>query len=437
MENGFRMYDIIEKKRDGRRLSKEEIQYFIDGFTAGEIPDYQASALLMAIYFQGMTTTETYQLTEAMKNSGDIIDLSMVRGVKVDKHSTGGVGDKTSLIAAPLACACGVSVAKMSGRGLGFTGGTIDKLESIPGVTTQLSPETFRQLINENGMAITGQMAQVAKADKLLYALRDVTATVDNISLVTASVMSKKLTSGSDAIVLDVKCGDGAFMKTFADAKEMAQLMVDMGNKAGKKTIAFITSMEQPLGNTIGNAVEVKEAIETLRGKGSADLTQLSVEIAGAMIYVADLAGNLAEGKAMAKEALDKKEGLVKFRQMITAQGGTGLVTEDLSLLPKAAFEKDVLSMESGFVSRIHTRQMGMASVHTGAGRMTKEETPDPAAGIVLQKKVGDSVSEGDCLAKVFGNSQETLENAALECQKAYVIEAEKPDSIPLILDVL
>ena len=347
MENGFRMYNIIEKKRDSRRLSKEEIQYFIDGFTAGEIPDYQASALLMAIYFQGMTTTETYQLTEAMKNSGDIIDLSMVRGVKVDKHSTGGVGDKTSLIAAPLACACGVSVAKMSGRGLGFTGGTIDKLESIPGVTTQLSPETFRQLINENGMAITGQMAQVAKADKLLYALRDVTATVDNISLVTASVMSKKLTSGSNAIVLDVKCGDGAFMKTFADAKEMAQLMVDMGNKAGKKTIAFITSMEQPLGNTIGNALEVKEAIETLRGKGSADLTQLSVEIAGAMIYVADLAGNLAEGKAMAKEALDKKEGLVKFRQMITAQGGTGLVTEDLLLLLKAVFEKDMLLLRS------------------------------------------------------------------------------------------
>lgn len=437
MNNSVSMYDIIEKKRDGGQLSGEEIQYFINGYTAGVIPDYQVSALLMAIYFQGMTTEETYQLTDAMKNSGDIVDLSMVKGIKVDKHSTGGVGDKTSLIATPLACACGVSVAKMSGRGLGFTGGTIDKLEAIPGVTTQLSPETFRKLINENGMAITGQTAQVAKADKLLYALRDVTATVDNLSLVTASVMSKKLASGSDAIVLDVKCGDGAFMQTLSEAKEMARLMVDMGNQAGKKTIAFITSMEQPLGNAIGNALEVQEAIEVLQGKGPADITELSVKIAGAMIYAANLAKDIEEGETMAKIALDEKKGLAKLQQMITAQGGIGLVTEDLSLLPAADYERDVVAEETGFVSQIHTRQMGMASVHTGAGRMTKEETPDPGAGILLQKKIGDAVSKGECLAKVFGNNPKTLENAALECQKAYVIKSEKSNPAPLILDVV
>lgn len=429
------MYDIIEKKRDGGKLSRDEIYYFVNGFTKGEIPDYQASALLMAIFIRKMDKEETYILTEAMEHSGDIVDLSDVKGVKVDKHSTGGVGDKTTLICAPLAASCGVTVAKMSGRGLGFTGGTIDKLESIPGFQTQLSPEKFRELLNRNGIAITGQTAEVAKADKLIYALRDVTATVDDISLITSSVMSKKLASGSDAIVLDVKCGDGAFMHDIESARRMADLMVEMGRKAGKKTIALITSMEQPLGNAVGNALEVKEAIETLKGDGPRDITDLSVEIAGAMIFAAGICADLSEGRVMAEDALASGRGLEKFRTMIKAQGGDERVAEDTGILPAAKEKKTVTAEKAGFVQAVHAKRIGAASVHTGAGRAKKDDIPDPGAGMMLRKKTGDRVERGEVLAEVFACSSERAENAAAEVFAAYEIGDEPCSRPELLLD--
>ena len=416
------MYGIIEKKRDGGKLSREEINFFIEGFTTGRIPDYQASALLMAIFLRRMDKEETYFLTDAMMKSGDIVDLSAVHGCKVDKHSTGGVGDKTTLICAPLASACGVPVAKMSGRGLGFTGGTIDKLEAIPGFSTQLSPEAFIAQINRIGIAITGQTAQVAKADKLLYALRDVTATVENLSLITSSVMSKKLASGSDAIVLDVKCGDGAFMHDLAGAEEMADWMVEMGKKAGKKTLALITSMEQPLGFAVGNALEVEEAIRTLRGEGPADITELSLAIAGAMIYAAGLTDSLEEGQKRADHALQAGEGLARLRALIEAQGGDSRVVDAPDRLPQARYREEIRAAHDGWIQAVHAKRIGAASVHTGAGRQEKTDVPDPAAGILLAKKIGDPAAAGDLLATVMGGSRERLQLAAEEVRRAYVI---------------
>ena len=338
------MIDIIQKKKEGKSLSREEIKWFIDGYVAGDIPDYQASALLMAIYFRGLNKEETFQLTEAMRYSGDTIDLSPISGIKVDKHSTGGVGDKTTLVVAPLASACGVPIAKMSGRGLGFTGGTVDKMESIPGFRTALAPQEFLDQVNHVGMAVIGQTAHITPADKKLYALRDVTATVDNFGLIASSIMSKKLAAGSDAIVLDVKCGDGAFMENKEDAVKLAELMVEIGNNAGRRTVAAITEMGQPLGKAVGNSLEVIEAIETLKGKGPDDITQLALRLSGIMVYLGGKASSPEAGLKMTEAALADGRGLAKLRAFIEAQGGNPQVVDDYSLFPEHSVEDRLIA---------------------------------------------------------------------------------------------
>ena len=428
------MVDIILKKREGEKLSAEEIQHFINGYTKGDIPDYQASALLMAIYFQGMDKEETYQLTRAMKESGDVVDLSAIKGIKVDKHSTGGVGDKTTLVVGPLAAACGVPVAKMSGRGLGFTGGTVDKMESIPGFRTTLEEEEFMELVNRVGLSVIGQTAHIAPADKKLYALRDVTATVDNLSLITASIMSKKLASGSDAIVLDVKCGNGAFMENLEEAVELAKGMVDIGNADGKKTIAVITDMNQPLGRAVGNSNEVIEAIETLKGKGPSDITELALTLSGIMIYAGGHAETMEEGMEKAKEALHSGRALEKLAQFIEGQGGNPAVVEDYSLFPQPTAYQKVLAQEEGFVTEIQARFIGLASQHSGAGREKKEDPIDLSAGILLRKKVGDPVTKGDVLAEVSGRDSLKVRLAAEEAAKAFLIGPAAPEQGPIII---
>ena len=431
------MVDIILKKREGEKLSAEEIQHFINGYTKGDIPDYQASALLMAIFFQGMDKEETYQLTKAMKESGDVVDLSAISGIKVDKHSTGGVGDKTTLVVGPLAAACGVPVAKMSGRGLGFTGGTVDKMESIPGFRTTLEEEEFMELVNRVGLSVIGQTAHIAPADKKLYALRDVTATVDNLSLITASIMSKKLASGSDAIVLDVKCGNGAFMENLEEAVELAKGMVDIGNADGKKTIAVITDMNQPLGHAVGNSNEVIEAIETLKGKGPSDITQLALTLSGIMIYAGGHAETMEEGMEKAKEALRSGRALEKLAQFIEGQGGDPAVVEDYSLFPQPTTYQKVLAQESGYVTEIQARSIGLASQHSGAGREKKEDPIDLSAGIILRKKVGDSVAKGDVLAEVSGRDSLKVRQGAEEAAKAFTIGPTAPELGPIIIRII
>ncbi len=431
------MVDIILKKREGEKLSPEEIQHFINGYTKGDIPDYQASALLMAIYFQGMDKEETYQLTKAMKESGDVVDLSAISGIKVDKHSTGGVGDKTTLVVGPLAAACGVPVAKMSGRGLGFTGGTVDKMESIPGFRTTLEEEEFMELVNRVGLSVIGQTAHIAPADKKLYALRDVTATVDNLSLITASIMSKKLASGSDAIVLDVKCGNGAFMENLEEAVELAKGMVDIGNADDKKTIAVITDMNQPLGHAVGNSNEVIEAIETLKGKGPSDITQLALTLSGIMIYAGGHAETMEEGMEKAKEALRSGRALEKLAQFIEGQGGDPAVVEDYSLFPQPTSYQKVLAQESGYVTEIQARSIGLASQHSGAGREKKEDPIDLSAGIILRKKVGDSVAKGDVLAEVSGRDSLKVRQGAEEAAKAFTIGPTAPELGPIIIRII
>lgn len=412
--------DIIAKKRDGYELSREEIEFFINGYTAGDIPDYQASALLMAIYIRGMTDDEIFALTDAMKNSGDIVDLSEINGIKVDKHSTGGVGDKTTLVIAPIAASCGVPIAKMSGRGLGFTGGTVDKMESIPGMHTSLEPSEFIKQVNDTGMAVIGQTAQVAPADKKLYALRDVTATVGSLGLITSSIMSKKLASGSDAIVLDVKYGDGAFMKTVEDAEKLGTMMVNIGRKFGKKMVAVISGMNQPLGRAVGNSLEVKEVIETLKGNGPSDLTELSLNLAGIMIYLGEKAESPEAGKETAKRAIESGSALAKFAEFIAAQGGDPEVINDMRLFKPAKYCIDVTSDADGFVKELPAQRIGLASQHAGAGRLTKEDDIDMSAGIYLYKKAGDSVKKGDVLASVFGNDEDKVKSAAGEAAAAY-----------------
>lgn len=431
------MVDIILKKREGEKLSPQEIQHFINGYTKGDIPDYQASALLMAIYFQGMDKEETYQLTKAMKESGDVVDLSAISGIKVDKHSTGGVGDKTTLVVGPLAAACGVPVAKMSGRGLGFTGGTVDKMESIPGFRTTLEEEEFMELVNRVGLSVIGQTAHIAPADKKLYALRDVTATVDNLSLITASIMSKKLASGSDAIVLDVKCGNGAFMENLEEAVELAKGMVDIGNADGKKTIAVITDMNQPLGHAVGNSNEVIEAIETLKGKGPVDITQLALTLSGIMIYAGGHAETMEEGMEKAKEALHSGRALEKLASFIEGQGGDPAVVEDYSLFPQPTTYQKVLAQESGYVTEIQARSIGLASQHSGAGREKKEDPIDLSAGILLRKKVGDGVVKGDVLAEVSGRDSLKVRLAAEEAAKAFTIGPAAPAQGPIIIRII
>lgn len=431
------MNDIIIKKRDGGILSEEEIRFFVEGYTKGTIPDYQASALLMAVCFQGMNKEETYTLTSAMRDSGDTANLSSIEGIKVDKHSTGGVGDKTTFVVAPLAAACGVPIAKMSGRGLGFTGGTVDKMESIPGFRTTLSEQEFIDLVNKNGIAVIGQTGSIAPADKKIYALRDVTGTVENLSLITSSIMSKKLASGSDAIVLDVKCGGGAFMEKQEDAEKLGEMMVEIGSADGKKTIAVITDMDQPLGRAVGNSLEVIEAIETLKGNGPADITELSLFLAGMMIYAGGKAGTPEMGRKMAEESLVSGAALEKLRLFIEGQGGDPAVVDDYTIFEQPNFFVEIVSPKAGFVQKIHAKQVGIASQHTGAGRATKEEAIDMTAGLYLHKKVGEPVMEGQLLAAVYGNDEEKVKAGADELLAAYVIGETEPEKRELIRAVM
>ncbi len=418
----MRMYDIIMKKRNGHELSEKEIVFAVQGFTDGSIPDYQISALLMAIYFQGMNEKETLDLTMAMAHSGDLLDLSAITGIKVDKHSTGGVGDKTSLVVGPMVAALGVPVAKMSGRGLGHTGGTIDKLESISGFQTALDTKDFIENVNEINMAIVGQTANLAPADKKLYALRDVTATVDNLSLIASSIMSKKIASGADAIVLDVKTGSGAFMKTEKDAIDLAREMVKIGTGAGKDTIAIVSNMDQPLGNMVGNALEVKEAIETLDGNGPEDLTELSYVLGAYMLIAAGKADSLEEGMEKLRETIENKSALNKFREFIEAQGGDGAVVENTEMLPKASIIMDIISEEAGFIKRIDTSEIGMVSLILGGGRETKDSAIDLSVGIELKKKIGDRIEKDEVIATIYANDLERLKAARERLDLAYEI---------------
>lgn len=427
------MVSMIQKKKDGLTLTREEIQWFIDGYVKGDIPDYQASALLMAICFQGLNREETFQLTEAMRFSGDTIDLSPINGIKVDKHSTGGVGDKTTLVVTPLAAACGVPIAKMSGRGLGFTGGTVDKMEAIPGFRTALEPQEFLDQVNRVGMAVIGQTAHITPADKKLYALRDVTATVDNFGLISSSIMSKKLAAGSDAIVLDVKVGDGAFMENLEDASVLAGLMVDIGTDAGRRTVAAITEMGQPLGKAVGNSLEVIEAIETLKGRGPSDITELALKLSGIMVYLGGMADSPEEGMEKTTAALEDGSGLRKLRQFIEAQGGNADVVDDYSLFPQHSVELVLRAEASGYVSAIEARKIGLASQHTGAGRATKEDVVDLSAGICLHKKVGDAVAEGDVLATFYGNDSLKVEAAVRMAKEAFQLSG-KPVQPPQLI---
>lgn len=433
----MRMYDIIIKKRNGGELTPEEISFFVEGYTKGAIPDYQASALMMAIYFQGMTDTETCELTMAMARSGDMLDLSAIRGIKVDKHSTGGVGDKTSLALAPMAAACGIPVAKMSGRGLGHTGGTIDKLESFPGFTTALTTEQFIANVNNIGIAIMGQTADLAPADKKLYALRDVTATVDNMSLIASSIMSKKLAAGADAIVLDVKTGSGAFMKKEEDAKALAEEMVRIGTNAGRKTIAVISDMDQPLGFAVGNALEVKEAIDTLKGHGPADFLELCLTLGSQMLTAGGRADDQKTARAMLEQAIADGSALRKLAEFVEAQGGDGSVVYQPERLPQASLQKEVLSPSDGYVSRIVCDEVGICSLLLGGGRETKESSIDLSVGLVLCRKVGDEVKAGEPLAVIHANDEAKAAEAERRFLAACLITAEPPARTPFIKDII
>ncbi|WP_147533854.1 pyrimidine-nucleoside phosphorylase [Bacillus marasmi] len=402
----MRMVDLIEKKRDGFELTNEEIQFIIDGYTNGAIPDYQMSALTMAIFFQGMSDTERANLTLAMVQSGDQIDLSAIQGIKVDKHSTGGVGDTTTLVLGPLVAAVGVPVAKMSGRGLGHTGGTIDKLEAVSGFHVEIDNEKFIELVNKNQLAVIGQSGNLTPADKKLYALRDVTATVNSIPLIASSIMSKKIAAGADAIVLDVKTGAGAFMKTLDDARKLAHAMVGIGNDVGRKTMAIISDMSQPLGFAIGNALEVKEAIDTLRGEGPEDLTELCLTLGSYMVYLAEKAGSLEEAREKLTEVIQNGSALAKFKQFLDSQGGDGSVVDDPTKLPQAAYQIELPAKESGYVEEIVADAVGTAAMLLGAGRATKESVIDLAVGLVLRKKIGDKVEQGESLVTIYSNSE-------------------------------
>ena len=403
----MRMVDLIEKKRDGYELTKEEIRFAIDGYTKGNIPDYQISAFAMAIFFKDMTTTERAELTMAMVESGDQIDLSAVEGIKVDKHSTGGVGDKTTIALAPLVAAVGVPVAKMSGRGLGHTGGTIDKLEAIPGFSVEIDTLQFTELVNKNKLAVVGQTGNLTPADKKLYSLRDVTATVNSIPLIASSIMSKKIASGADAIVLDVKTGSGAFMKELDQSKELAEAMVAIGKSLGRDTIAIISDMNQPLGRTIGNALEVKEAIEILRGEGPDDVRELCLTLGSRMVYLAKKASSIDEARMMLEEVITSGKALETLKIFIGAQNGDPSIVDDPDKLPFASYQIEVKAKEAGTVSSIVADKMGTAAMLLGAGRATKDSNIDLAVGIVLNKKIGDQVQVGDSLATVHANKLE------------------------------
>ncbi len=420
----MRMVDIIEKKRDGKSLSKEEIEFFIKGYTNGDIPDYQASSLAMAIFFQDMNDEERAALTMAMVNSGDVIDLSKINGIKVDKHSTGGVGDTTTLVLAPLVAAVGVPVAKMSGRGLGHTGGTIDKLESIKGFHVEISEEDFIKLVNENQVAVIGQSGNLTPADKKLYALRDVTGTVNSIPLIASSIMSKKIAAGADAIVLDVKTGNGAFMKTLEDAEALAHAMVSIGNNVGRNTMAIISDMSQPLGRAIGNALELKEAIDTLNGKGPEDLTELVLTLGSQMVVLANRANTLEEARQLLNETIENGSALEKFKTFLENQGGDVSVVDAPELLPTATYQIEYKAQSSGVVSELIANEIGVASMMLGAGRQTKEDEIDLSVGIVLNKKVGDVVKEGESLLTIHSN-RENVDDVIKKLDESIEIQAQ------------
>lgn len=428
---------MILKKRNGEALKKAEIEYMIQAYTEGLVPDYQMSAMTMAIYFRGMNEEETLWLTMAMANSGQMLDLSSINGIKVDKHSTGGVGDKTSLALIPMVSACGIPVAKMSGRGLGHTGGTIDKLESFTGFSTGITGEQFICQVNTIGISIMGQTADLAPADKKLYALRDVTATVDNMSLIASSIMSKKLAAGADAIVLDVKTGSGAFMKTEEDSFALAKAMVQIGNGAGRTTKAVISDMDQPLGFAVGNALEVKEAIDTLKGKGPEDFTLLCMELGAQMLLCGGICKEEKEAKEMLKKVIEDGSALNKLAEFVAAQGGDNRAVYDTALLPKASMEKEILAPESGYISKIVCDEIGICSLILGGGRETKESEIDLSVGFVLSKKVGDFVSQGEALAIMHGNNIEKMELAEKRFLAAYEFSKEEVKKLPLIRGII
>lgn len=434
----MRMVDIIIKKREGLELTKEEIYFVINGYVSGNIPDYQVSSFLMAIFLKGMTKEEQYILTKAMLESGEQIDLSLINGIKVDKHSTGGVGDKTSLVVAPLAASFGVKMAKMSGRGLGHTGGTLDKLESIPGFNIEMSSDAFFKQVNEIGLAIIGQSANITPADKKLYALRDVTGTIETIPLIASSIMSKKLASGADHIVLDVKVGSGAFMKNLDDARKLAKAMVEIGNLSGKDTVATLTDMSQPLGKAVGNSIEIIEAIETLKGRGPKDFTELCVALTVEILLIANIYNDEEQAKEKVYDAINNGQGLNKLKQMIEYQGGDSNVIEHYELLPHAKEEIDLeyLGEDIVYIHDIDALKIGEAAMLLGAGRLTKEDQIDYAVGVSVEKKIGDKLTHGDVIAKIYTNGKNT-QDAMNKIFEAFSVSEEAVTSHNIILDVV
>ena len=433
----MRTVDLIQRKRDGEELAPEEIEFLVEGYTNGDIPDYQMSSFLMAVFFSGMSDREVSRLTECMLRSGDTVDLSSIPGMKVDKHSTGGVGDKTSLIVAPLAAAAGVVVPMMSGRALGHTGGTLDKLESIPGFRTSLTAEEFEKQLSELGLCFIGQTDRLVPADRKLYALRDVTATVESIPLISSSIMSKKLAEGLDALVLDVKVGSGAFMKKQVDARRLAQMMVGIGRRMDKKVQALITDMSQPLGYAVGNALEVMEASQTLQNAGPTDLTKLSIELAARMIFLGKKAASLEEARRLAEEKLVDGSGYKKLKQVVAAQGGNPQALDKFELLPNATGMREVASPRGGYVSSINAEDIGSASNMIGAGRDKKEDAIDPAVGIILEVKAGEKVDAGSVLCRLYYTKEDRVEEAAEMVEDAFRISAQKPEERELILEVV
>ncbi len=429
----MRAYDIIFKKRWNKILSSSEIDFMVKEFVKGVIPNYQMSAFLMAVAINGMNTDETLSLTKSSVDSGDIIDLSSIPGIKVDKHSSGGVGDTTTLIVAPIVAAAGIPVAKMSGRGLGHSGGTIDKLESIPGFSTKISKNDFINQVKDIGIAVVGKIGNVVPADKLIYALRDVTATVDSLPLIASSIMSKKIAGGADAVVLDVKVGSGAFIENEEKVEKLAKIMVNIGKGFGKKTRAIITDMSQPLGNAIGNSLEVEEAIKILKGNGSQDLREVCINIAANMLILGEKVKDLKEGIELTKEILTSGRGLDKFKQFISHQGGNSNIVEDLSLLPKAKYEDKLIADSNGFISKIDCKQIGIASIILGAGREKKEDIIDPSVGIVMEKRLGDNVKIKDKICTIYGNDFSKIEEAKKILEKSIEI-SDKKGRVPILI---
>lgn len=429
----MRAYDIIFKKRWNKILSSSEIDFMVKEFVKGVIPNYQMSAFLMAVAINGMNTDETLSLTKSSVDSGDIIDLSSIPGIKVDKHSSGGVGDTTTLIVAPIVAAAGIPVAKMSGRGLGHSGGTIDKLESIPGFSTKISKNDFINQVKDIGIAVVGKIGNVVPADKLIYALRDVTATVDSLPLIASSIMSKKIAGGADAVVLDVKVGSGAFIENEEKVEKLAKIMVNIGKGFGKKTRAIITDMSQPLGNAIGNSLEVEEAIKILKGNGSQDLREVCINIAANMLLLVQKVKDLKEGIELTKEILTSGRGLDKFKQFISHQGGNSNIVEDLSLLPKAKYEDKLIADSNGFISKIDCKQIGIASIILGAGREKKEDIIDPSVGIVMEKRLGDNVKIKDKICTIYGNDFSKIEEAKKILEKSIEI-SDKKGRVPILI---